>query len=107
MLGDALSVPKRDVYVDDGFDRFDLSEHPWYRGATALGLTESCVIKSHELPGSPLTRFPARFVHLIRDGRDVVVSKYFYERDFLVANGLEPSFETPLDEYVPKVAAAW
>jgi hypothetical protein len=93
--------------VGDGFDWFDRSEHPWYRGATTLGLTVSCVIKSHELPGSPLARVPARFLHLVGDGRDVVVSKYFYERDFCVANGLLASFDVPLDEYVPKVAAEW
>jgi hypothetical protein len=28
MLGDALSLSKRDIYVGDGFDWFDLSEHP-------------------------------------------------------------------------------
>jgi Sulfotransferase domain len=107
MLGDALSLPKRDIYVRDGFDWFDVRAHPWYAGATALGLTDSCVIKSHELPDSPLTPFPARFLHLVRDGRDVMVSKYFYDKDFCVANGLSASFDVPLDEYVPKVAAEW
>lgn len=107
MLGDALGLPKRDIYVDDGYKVFDVQKHPWYEGAPSLGLTESCVIKSHELPNSPLITFPAQFVHLVRDGRDVVVSKYFYEKEFCIANGIYERFEVPFDEYVPQVATEW
>src|SRR5512135_3392679 len=81
LLGDILELPKRDIYVSDGFNLFDVSKHPWYENASSYELTEDCVIKSHELPDSPLLNFTARFIHLVRDGRDVVVSKYFYEKD--------------------------
>lgn len=107
MLGDALELPKRDIYVrPEGFF-FDARRHPWYSGYDDLGLTPSCVIKSHELPDSRLIDFPAHYVHLIRDGRDVVVSRYHYERYFCPANGLGPPLSTPLQGYTRRVAAEW
>jgi hypothetical protein len=107
MLGDALDLPKRDIYVRDDYAAFDVWKHPWYEGASRLAMTDSCVVKSHELPGSPLLKFPARSVHLVRDGRDVVVSKYFYERDFCVANGIYQKFDVPFDDYVTLTASEW
>lgn len=107
MLGDALGLPKRDIYVDDDYKVFDVRKHPWYEGASSLGLTESCVIKSHERPSSPLLTFPAQFIHLVRDGRDVVVFKYFYEKEFCVENGIYERFEVSFDEYVPRTATEW
>lgn len=107
MLGDALDLPKRDIYVGNGYQAFDVRKHPWYINAADLELSASCIVKSHELPDSHLVRFPARFIHLVRDGRDVVVSKYFYEKDFCVANGISTSFEAPFDEYVRRVAGEW
>jgi hypothetical protein len=107
LLGDALGLPKRDIYIGDGYGAFDASLHPWYRGAASLNVTESCVIKSHEQPGSPLTDFPATFVHLVRDGRDVVVSKYVFEKEFCVRNRILERFEESFDSYVPRVAAEW
>lgn len=107
MLGDALRLPKRDIYVRDGFRAFDISRHPWYVGATSLGLTEDCVIKSHERPQSPQLDFPAHFVHLVRDGRDVVVSKYFYDTEFSVANGIRSTFEPDFGAYLRRVTTEW
>ncbi len=107
MLGDALGLAKRDIYVGDDYKVLDLQKHPWYVGASNLSLKESCVIKSHERPNSPLITFPAHFIHLVRDGRDVVVSKYFYDKDFCVKNGIYERFETPFDKYVAQVAAEW
>jgi hypothetical protein len=108
MLGDALRLPKRDIYdVTNERKAFALSKHPWYGGAEQPDLPEVCIIKSHELPYSSLTSFPARFVHLVRDGRDVVVSKYFYEKDFCVKNGIYERFDVSFDDYVPQVAAEW
>jgi hypothetical protein len=107
MLGDALGLSKRDIYVDDDYKVFDVRKHPWYEGAPSLGLTESCVIKSHERPNSPLITFPAQFIHLVRDGRDVAVSRYFYEKEFCVENGIYERFDEPFDEYVRRVAAEW
>lgn len=107
MLGDALNVPKRDIYVRDGFKAFDISQHPWYIGATGLGLTENCVIKSHEPPQSPHVNFPAHFVHLVRDGRDVVVSKFFFDTEFSVANGIPSSFEDDFGAYLQRVTTEW
>ena len=107
LIGDALALPKRDIYVSDAYKSFDVRKHPWYVQADDLSLPDDCVIKSHELPDSPLHNFPMRVVHLVRDGRDVVVSKYFYERDFCVANGVYSQFDEPFDDYVPRVAAEW
>ncbi|HEY8665017.1 MAG TPA: sulfotransferase domain-containing protein [Tepidisphaeraceae bacterium] len=105
LLGDALALPKRDIEVKP--ELFDLRRHPWYAGAESWGLTESCVIKSHELPDSPKTDFPARYLHLIRDGCDVVVSMYFFETEFCVKNGIYKEFEVPFDVYVARTAQAW
>ncbi|MBI4576411.1 MAG: sulfotransferase domain-containing protein [Planctomycetes bacterium] len=107
LLGDALEIHKRDIYIVDGYPHYDARRHPWYAGAQHLGLTESCVIKSHELPGSPLVGFDARQVHLLRDGRDVVVSRFFYEADLCVRNGIYEKFDEPFDAYVPRVAREW
>ncbi len=107
MLGDALSLPKRDIYIGDDYKAFNIRKHPWYVGQTRLGLTESCVIKSHELPNSKLIDFPAVFLHLVRDGRDVVVSRYFYEKDFCVNNGLRHRFDVPFQKFVTQAAAEW
>lgn len=108
LIGDALGLPKRDIYdVKNTVKSFDLSKHPWYGGMNQPDLPVSCVIKSHEYPDSQLLKFPAAIVHLIRDGRDVVVSKYFYERDFCVDNGIYQHFDIPFDEYVPQVAREW
>jgi hypothetical protein len=35
------------------------------------------------------------------------VSKYFYERDFCVSNGIYQHFDIPFDEYVPRIAREW
>jgi hypothetical protein len=114
MLGDALHLSKRDIYVSDqhrwlenSAKGIDLRQHPWFVGSASLNLTDCCVIKSHELPNSPLINFPAQFIHLIRDGRDVVVSKYFYERDFSVANGIYERFDVSFDDYVLQMATEW
>ena len=107
MLGDTLGICKRDIYVKDGYDLFDIWQHPWYEGANDLGLTKSCVIKSHEFPKSSLIAFPAHFVHLVRDGRDLVISKYFYEKYFCVANGIYEKFEVAFDDYLKAIASEW
>jgi hypothetical protein len=54
-----------------------------------------------------LINFPAQYIHAVRDGRDVVVSKYFYESDFCVKNGIYSSFDVPWNEYVQKTALEW
>jgi hypothetical protein len=107
LIGDSLSLPKRDIYINDDYKVFDVSKHPWFEGSQSFGLTESCIIKSHELPDSLLHNFPAKTIHLFRDGRDVVVSKFFYEKDFCVKNGIYRSFEISFDDYVEKTAAEW
>lgn len=107
MLGDYFDIPKRDIYVKNGYTVFDVTKHPWYRNAESLDLTESCIIKSHELPDSILHNFSTNFIHLVRDGRDVIVSKYIYERDFCVQNGIYDSFDTPWGKYLQKTAREW
>ena len=107
MLAKSLGIAVRDIYVNDGFKLFDISKHPWYEGSTSYGLSESCVIKSHEMPDSKLHELDARFIHMIRDGRDVTISKYFYEKDFCVKNGIIKEFSYSLDEYIEKTAAEW
>ena len=107
LVADALGVAKRDIYVADGFKHFDISRHPWYAGAKHLSLTPSCVIKSHERPDSPLIEFPAKYVHVVRDGRDVVVSKWFFESEFCVKNGIYKEFDVPFGQYVERTAREW
>lgn len=111
LLGDALALPKRDIYVADGYQAFDIAKHPWYQRAESWNVTDACVIKSHELPDSPLSRTivgaGTATIHLLRDGRDVTVSKYFFERDFCVRNGILPSFDMTFTEFVIKTAAEW
>ena len=46
-------------------------------------------------------------IQLVRDGRDVVVSKFFFERDFCLANGIYRKFDEGFDDCVPRVAAEW
>lgn len=107
LIGGILGFPKRDIYVNDDFNTFDVSMHPWYADAENFDLTENCVIKSHELPNSPLIAFPAKLIHLVRDGRDVSVSKYFYESDFLLKNGFIQNFDTPIDEHIIQTGHDW
>jgi len=38
----------------------------------------------------------------MRDGRDVVVSKYFFEKEFCVKNAILKEFSIPFDDYVEK-----
>lgn len=107
MIGDVLNIPQRDIYVRPGFDLFDIKKHPWYLGVNELDFPEQSVIKSHELFGSSLIDFDATYIHLIRDGRDVVVSKWFFEKEFLTKNGISPSFNEDFEKYVEKTAYDW
>jgi len=107
MLGEALRLPCRDIYVKSGFDLFEIEKHPWYRDAQGLDIPQRCVIKSHEMPDSPEIAFPAIDVHLVRDGRDVAVSKFFFERDFCVRNGITKSFDRSFDSFVEQSAKEW
>jgi hypothetical protein len=94
------------MYMRPGFELFDATLHPWFTSGD-LSHPPRCIIKSHELPDSALVDFEATFVHLVRDGRDVVVSKYFYESEFLVKNGLSAGPGKPFDRYVEETAAEW
>lgn len=107
MLGDLLKVPKRDIYVNSDFNLFDIKKHPWYENAQDFDFPAESVIKSHELPQSHLINFDATYVNLIRDGRDVVISKWFFEKDFYVKNNIVPSFDKQFDDYVIETANEW
>ncbi|MGO9952254.1 MAG: sulfotransferase domain-containing protein [Dissulfurispiraceae bacterium] len=107
MLGDALSYPKRDLYTTDRYSFFDTTLHPWYRGVSSFDLPESCVIKSHEFPDTAIHPFPAARIHLMRDCRDVVVSRYFFAKDFCVNNGLIKEFTDSFAEHAWKSASGW
>jgi len=86
---------------------FDIKKHPWYAGSNDLDFPRCSVIKSHEFPRSGLIDFDAKYVHLVRDGRDVVVSKWHFEKYFCVNNGITTSFDIDFDVYVKKTAAEW
>lgn len=107
LLGEALRIPRRDIYVRPGFDLFDIKKHPWYKGVNDLDFPVQSVIKSHELPGSSLIDVDATYIHLVRDGRDVVVSKWFFDKEFSVQNGITSSFQDEFDKYVEKTARDW
>ena len=107
MIGDALEIPKRDIYVRPGFDLFQIEKHPWYNSAIAMDFPSQSVIKSHELPNSTLIDFDAIYIHLVRDGRDVIVSKWFFDKEFCIKNGITDSFNKKFDSYVEEVANDW
>jgi hypothetical protein len=114
LIGDILSIPKRDLYVTEesiSGNRKDFyrgfREHPWYIGSSSVDHIRPCVMKSHELPGSPLEPANVKFLHLIRDGRDAAVSRYFYDKDFCVKNGLTEKFDTPFGIYITNIAIEW
>lgn len=116
LIGDTLRISKRDIYITpqniifhkNDYLNIEIYKHPWYLNEKSVAFSPPCVIKSHELPNSNLIQFEnARHIHLLRDGRDVIVSKYFYEKDFSVQNGLIKSFDTPFDTYVKNIALEW
>jgi Sulfotransferase domain len=107
MIGGALGLFKRDIYMRPGFNLFDTTKHPWYQNGAALDFPKASVIKSHELPNSELIDFDATFVHLVRDGRDVIVSRWFFDKDFMVKNGIVSSFDKKFDDYVEEKAIEW
>lgn len=107
LIGDVLQIPQRDIYVRPGFDLFDINKHPWYSYDTNLDFPKNSVIKSHELPNSNLIDFDADYIHLVRDGRDVIVSKWFFEKEFCVMNNISPFLHENFDNYVKKNACEW
>lgn len=109
MLATALQVPARDLYFAKPGDikGTTLDKHPWYAGAADCALPEACVIKSHERAGTKLHPAEARVIHLVRDGRDVCISKYFYDRRFRTSNEHERVFDVRLRDYIAKTAADW
>ena len=106
MIGDVLQMPQRDIYIRPGFDLFDIKKHPWYVNNN-LDFPKNSVIKSHELPNSNLIKFDADYIHLVRDGRDVVVSKWFFEKEFCVRNDIMPLLHENFDDYVKRNACEW
>ena len=107
LLADVLDFYKRDIYANENNPGFDFYQHPWYKNAKDLSIPGNSVIKSHELANSKLSMLKARYFHLVRDGRDVAVSRYFYEKDFCVKNGIRKDFNISFDEYVEKIAYEW
>jgi len=107
LLGELLHVPTRDIYVDANNPAPHIVIHPWYKGGTGFGLTPSCVIKSHEKPGSRLHDFEHATVHLLRDGRDVIVSRFCFEKEFCVLNGFNEKFDIPFNVFLTKTVLEW
>ncbi len=109
MLASALELPARDLYFTSPGDLkgTTLSLHPWYKDAENCELPASCIIKSHEKADTKLHPENSAVIHLIRDCRDVCVSKYFYERNFRLSNENEQAFKTRFADYVRKTAKEW
>jgi len=108
LLGDALDFKKRDIYITShNTVPYRIQEHPWYRDFTSFSLPAKAVIKCHEPPESHLLPKNATIVHLVRDGRDVCISKYYFEKNFLVQNGYTEKFATPFDVYLENIASEW
>lgn len=109
MLSSLFELPARDIYVsgDKFLPGFDIRQHPWYAGGGSFTCDGDCVIKSHELPGSERHSGDARTIHLVRDGRDVVVSKYYFDKDFMRLNGIDGSFDKSFDEFLAQTAGEW
>lgn len=107
LLGELLQLPARDIYVDDSNHAPHLAMHPWYKNENSFNLPPSCIIKSHEKPESPLHNFEHATVHLVRDGRDVTVSRYYFEKEFCVLNGFNDRFDIPFNVFLTKTALEW
>jgi hypothetical protein len=109
MLATALQLPARDLYFTSPGDLkgTTLSLHPWYKDAENCELPDSCIIKSHERADTKLHPEKSVIVHLIRDCRDVCVSKYFYERNFRLSNENAEVFKMRFADYVRKTAKEW
>jgi hypothetical protein len=109
MLATALELPARDLYFTSPGDLkgTTLSLHPWYKDTTTCELPDSCIIKSHERADTKLHPENSAIIHLIRDCRDVCVSKYFYERNFRLSNENAEVFKTRFADYVRKTAKEW
>lgn len=107
LLGELLQIPARDIYVNADNPAPHIVTHPWYKNGNEFGLISSCVIKSHEKFGSQLHDFEHLTVHLVRDGRDVVVSKFHFEKDFCVLNGFSENFDIPFNVFLLKTALEW
>ena len=114
LLGDITNFQKRDLYItEDNLKKQDnfLSQHiyknPWYVGYNSLEIKAPAIVKSHELPKSPLITFDPTYLHLFRDGRDVVVSKYFFLKDFCVKNNLIDEFNTSFNDFLNYTAQEW
>jgi hypothetical protein len=108
ILGDLLKIPKRDIYVDNSFvNKEKYRNHFWYEGQVDWDRLPRSVIKSHEKPDSELHPANAKYIHMFRDGRDVIVSYYFFKTDYLVKNGLAPQVEINFADFVARIAAEW
>lgn len=107
LLGDALGIPKRDLYRVANDYSLDLRRHPWYQDADDCRLTENCVVHSHERPSSQLVDFSAKNVHVVRDGRDVATSRWFFDTEFQPNNDLADRPETDFSTYVKEIASDW
>jgi hypothetical protein len=109
MIATALRLPARDLYFSQPGDikGTTLEKHPWYADATDCSLPASCVIKSHERAETKRHPDGARVIHLMRDGRDVCVSKYFYDRQFRTSNERVKYFDVRLQDYIAKTAVEW
>lgn len=109
MIAKILDLPRRDIYITENerTNSYNAWTHPWYFGARSLSSKGECVIKSHELNASKLHDASAKVIHLIRDGRDVIVSRYFFEKEFCVKNNITADLNINFDEYVKKIAAEW
>ncbi|MFO0837730.1 MAG: sulfotransferase domain-containing protein [Phycisphaerae bacterium] len=107
MLGDAQCLPRRDLYTNDDWVRFNIFVHPWYEHALSTRFPAECVIKSHELPDSSLIAGSDKKLHLVRDGRDAVVSWWHHESDLELSNGFRERFDENFDDFVRQRAARW
>lgn len=113
MLSSLCGLPARDIYVKspEFLHNIDMRKHPWYKNTDNFSCVGNCVIKSHELPSSNLqTQIGIKkqnCIHLVRDGRDVVVSKWFFETEFLPRNGIIDRPEITFDDFVKQTSQDW
>jgi hypothetical protein len=113
MVSSLSGLPAKDIYVNapEFLPNLDLRKHPWYKNSNDFTCSKSCVIKSHELPSTNLHKQVGikrqDRIHLVRDGRDVVVSKWFFETEFLPGNGILDRPKTTFDEFLATTAQDW
>jgi hypothetical protein len=93
--------------MDPGSMEVPIWRHSWYEWAPHCNVTHPSVIKTHRTPVEITDPEIIHRIHLIRDGRDVAVSMFFFHTDFLRKNGIVHRDFRDLNDCIQSVAQEW